>query len=400
MRRASHSGAARARTKRCRAASIGRSIQIRNNPDTKIAPEAAGRAIRSGAKGSSRLVAQRRDLKSVQVGMAHAMMALPGPIPASGHHGAINMRKIVLLIAVLGVTVLLQLYSVPAYAVAINRTWVSHSGNDGNPCTESQPCLTFGAALTNTKDGGEIDCLDPGDYSGQLNITISVTIDCHDAHATIFWEAPTGDGVDINAPGKTVILRNISFNTIGEAAGSDIGIDIIAAQAVYIEDCVVAGYFRGINDVRTAGATQLFIKNTVVRNNHFNTNSPGIVLAAAPKNAVVLENVQSLGNGYGIAVATGNNVVISRSVMSGNGIAGIEADPGAQVLVDNTEISHNGSYGVEAFGTVALANSDISFNTSSIFGSTVSYGNNRLFGNGGGTAPTPAGGTSTDFGQQ
>jgi hypothetical protein len=98
-------------------------------------------------------------------------------------------------------------------------------------------------------------------------------------------------------------------------------------------------------------------------------------------------------------VATGNIVVISRSVMPENAV-GIEADPGAQVFVDNTEISHNLNYGVQALGTVVLANSDIVFNTSSISGSTISYGNNRLFGNGAGTAPTPAGGTSTDFGQQ
>jgi hypothetical protein len=66
------------------------------------------------------------------------------------------------------------------------------------------------------------------------------------------------------------------------------------------------------------------------------------LLAAAPKNSVVLENVQSLGNGgYGIAVASGSDVVISRSILSGNGIARVEAGPGAQVFVDNTEISHN-----------------------------------------------------------
>jgi hypothetical protein len=114
----------------------------------------------------------------------------------------------------------------------------------------------------------------------------------------------------------------------------------------------------------------------------------------------VLENVQSVGNKFGVAVATGNNVVISRSVMSENSIAGIEADPGAEVYVENTKISHNVGYGVYAVGTVVLANSDITFNTSSINGATTSFGNNRLFGNGGGTAPTPAGATSTDFGQQ
>jgi hypothetical protein len=309
------------------------------------------------------------------------------------------MRKIALLIAVFGATFLFQLYAGPAYALNM-RSWVSHGGSDANPCTQISPCQTFGAALSATADLGEIDCLDPGDYSGQLNITISVTIDCRDAHATIYWEAPTGDGVDINAPGRIVILRNISFNTASNGAGSDIGINIAAAKEVSIEDCVVNGYLKGINDVRTTGLTQLFIKNTVVRNNHFYSNSPGIVLAAAPKNSVVLENVQSLSNGYGVAVATGNNVVISRSVFSGNGIAGIEADPGAQVYIENTKISHNASYGIYALGTVALANSDISFNTSSIYGTTMSYGNNRLFGNGDGTAPTPVGSVSTDFGQQ
>jgi len=40
------------------------------------------------------------------------------------------------------------------------------------------------------------------------------------------------------------------------------------------------------------------------------------LLAVAPKNSVVVENVQSLGNGgYGIAVASGSDVVISRSIL-------------------------------------------------------------------------------------
>jgi hypothetical protein len=306
------------------------------------------------------------------------------------------MRRTALLIAAFGATVLLQLHAAPAYAMS-NRTFVSHGGTNNTACSESSPCLTFGEALAQTSDGGEIKCLDAGFYGDSFHITISVTIDCKGSDSSV-WNTNTGDGIDINAPGKIVILRGITMES--QHAGSDIGVDIEAAATVYIEDCVVQGFYRGINDVRTTGLTQLFVKNTVVRNNHFYTNSPGILLAAAPKNSVVLENVQSLGNGYGVAVATGNNVVISRSVISGNGIAGIEADPGAQVYVENTKISHNVSYGVFALGTVALANSDITFNTSSISGSTMSFGNNRLFGNGGGTAPTPVGGTSTDFGQQ
>jgi hypothetical protein len=195
------------------------------------------------------------------------------------------------------------------------------------------------------------------------------------------------NAITINAPGKIVTLRglNVTGLTMVGVCGNTNGILIQAAAAVYIEDCVIQNFTQmGILDVRTAGATKLAIKNTIVRNNA----SAGIVAAAAPKNSVVLENAHSVGNLYGVAVATGNNVVISRSVMSENGIAGIEADPGAQVVVENTKISHNGSFGVEAFGTVTLANSDISFNASSISGTTMSYGNNRIFGNGGGAAPT------------
>jgi hypothetical protein len=141
---------------------------------------------------------------------------------------------------------------------------------------------------------------------------------------------------------------------------------------------------KGIVDARTTGLTKLSIKNTIVRNN----GSAGIVVAAASTNSVVLENVQSTGNPYGIGVGTGNNVVISRSVMSENSIAGIETDQGATVFVDNTEISHNASYGIFSQGLVSLSNSDISFNTSSIAGSVLSYGNNRIFANGAGNAPT------------
>jgi Right handed beta helix region len=306
------------------------------------------------------------------------------------------MRKIALSLAVLSAMLLSALHTAPAHA-ANSHTWVSHSGIDGLDCAAASPCAHFIQAESQTRDGGEISCLDSGSFD-QITITISLTIDCTGTLATTSVDGATscGNGITINAPGKVVTLRGL--DVIGQFGSCTTnGIFIQAAAAVYIEDCVIEDFTqKGILDVRTAGATKLAIKNTIVRNN----GSAGIVVAAAPKNSVVLENVHSVGNLYGIAVATSNIVVISRSVMSENAVAGIEADAGAQVFVDNTEISHNNSYGLFALGTVVLANSDIVFNTSSISGSTISYGNNRLFGNGPGTAPTTAGGTSTDFGQQ
>jgi hypothetical protein len=304
------------------------------------------------------------------------------------------MKKLVLSLAVLSAILLPELCTAPAHADTSIRTFVSGTGSDSNSSTAcsqpAAPCQSFSAALAVTMQGGEINCAGPVEYTtnGPITITQSVTIDCHDMFAT--YTLVTGsNGITINAPGSDVILRNLNldgfvqFNN-GSAAGTD-GILISAASRVEIDNCKIFNFgHRGISDARTTGSTQLFIRNSIIRGN----TGTGIVVAAAPKNSVVLENVHSVGNGFGVAVATGNNVVINRSVMSENSIAGIEADPGATVFVDNTEISHNVSYGIYALGTVTLANSDITFNTSSIHGSTLSYGNNRIFGNGAGDAPT------------
>src|ERR1700720_1556194 len=85
------------------------------------------------------------------------------------------MRKIAVLIAVLGTPLLPVLGTVPAHAQA-TRTWVSGVGDDANPCSRTAPCMTFAGAITKTAAGGEIDALDPGGF-GAVTITKSITID-------------------------------------------------------------------------------------------------------------------------------------------------------------------------------------------------------------------------------
>jgi hypothetical protein len=312
------------------------------------------------------------------------------------------MRKIALSLAVLATMLLPVLYAAPAHAQN-QRIWVSNAGatppgnnaNTTNGCSVTQPCLTFAGALGVTNTGGEINCLTSGDFGNGIGfvITKSITIDCHDVYASVL-DFSSEVAIEIDVPGGVVTLRNLNIDGAGE---SDAGIYIAAASTVYIEDVVVTGSSNGIDDIRSGGGTRLFIRNSVIRNN----TGPGVVAAAAATNAVVLENVHSVGNKYGVAAATGNDVVVSRSVMSGNSVAGVEADPGAQVSVDNTEITHNISYGVQAYGTITLANSDISYNSAAIFGATISYGNNRIFGNPeASTAPTPIGAITNDHGQQ
>jgi hypothetical protein len=52
---------------------------------------------------------------------------------------------------------------------------VSGLGSDSNPCTRTQPCLTFQAAHDKTAPGGKIDVLDPGGYSA-VTITKAISI--------------------------------------------------------------------------------------------------------------------------------------------------------------------------------------------------------------------------------
>ncbi len=309
------------------------------------------------------------------------------------------MRKIALSLAILGATLVPVLYTAPAYAQA-TRTWVSGVGDDANPCSRTAPCKTFAGAISKTAAGGEIDNLDTGGY-GALTITKSITLDGGGgAVASVLVSGTPGITIAAGAT-DVVILRNLQFQGVfgnGSSPGTSgtTGINITSGALVNIEHVTITGFAQnGISDTRTAGGTKLSVKDTIVQN----SAGTGVALAATATNTVVLENVHLVGNGNGVTAATGNNVVLSRSVVSENTTAGVSAASGAQVMVDNTEVAGNGT-GISATGTVAIANCDIWFNTTGFSGSTSSYGNSRIFGNGtfGTALAYPA--TSTDHGQQ
>jgi hypothetical protein len=290
--------------------------------------------------------------------------------------------------------------SAPAHAQA-TRTWVAGTGNDADPCSRTAPCKTFAGAISKTAINGIINCIDSGAY-GTVTIIHSVTIDCHDVFASILngKEGVTGVIINVaagdpNDPLRTVRLRNIDISGIGLG---NAGISILSAAAVILEDLAVSGNVKqGIVDSRADGNTMLAIKNSIVTNNA----GPGIAAVASAPNNVVLDNVHSIKNAYGVAMAKNNSVVINRSVFSNNTTAGVEADSGAQLMMDNSVVSYN-AIGISASGgPVAFGNTDVTLNGTGISGVTTSFGNNRIFSNAAaGTAPTPAGASSPALGQQ
>jgi hypothetical protein len=271
-------------------------------------------------------------------------------------------------------------------------------------CTAAAPCATLSTALNAATGAGDsIVCLSPPAVS-YISITRSVTIDCSTARAPVRDLGTNAGGaitgISINVPlgdaFRTVRLRGLYIDgSLGSAYYLMSGIDIQAAAAVYIEDCVISNaYHQGIYDHRTGGQTKLFIKDSIISGGA----GPGIVAASAAVGITVLDNVTSENNAYGIAAATGNNVTIRNSVFSGNSTAGIEGDAGAQITVYNSTISHN-NIGVQSQSSVRVSNNGIEFNNTAFSGSAGTLGLNRYSGNGSiGTAPMPISGAPADVG--
>jgi hypothetical protein len=180
------------------------------------------------------------------------------------------------------------------------RTWVSGVGDDVNPCSRTAPCKTFAGAISKTTAGGEIDALDAGGF-GTFTISKSITIDGTGVLAGIF--AAGTNGITINAKEATnvisVRLRGLSINGTGSGLN---GINVIAADKVVIEDCIIDGFTgSGLN----VAAGKVFVKNTTIRNNKVGVN-------AAASSSVAITDVALVFNGTGLIGSPSkfNNVVL------------------------------------------------------------------------------------------
>src|SRR5262249_59932875 len=132
----------------------------------------------------------------------------PDPSRHDGHIGTgrtTQMRR--MSMPVLRAVIAVPLLSAGAHAATrlpspppapITRTYVSGTGNDSSPCTASQPCATFQAALALTLAGGEIFVLNSADY-GPVTINKAVSITSEGAAGGIF--SNNGAGLTHNAGG-------------------------------------------------------------------------------------------------------------------------------------------------------------------------------------------------------
>ena len=290
-----------------------------------------------------------------------------------------RIAKSSLLIALLALVI-------PAAASAqATRTWVSGVGDDANPCSRTAPCKTFAGAISKTAAGGEVNCLDPGDFdSGALFINKAIAIKCQNDLGGILVSNPGFVGVFINAPADAkVTLRGLDINGLG-GTGSD-GIVVNSAGAVKIYDTEIFGFSQsGIDYEDTSGPLN---RLTVTRTDIHDNGGPGVVAFAA--RGVVMNarvsNSEIDDNGCGVVVS---------STSSTCGVGGVSGT--GQVAVDlfNNQIHDmrtGPGIGVYTNGPGALVRLGGNAITQNVFGikadnpgsaGIFSFGDNYIAGNG------------------
>ncbi len=270
------------------------------------------------------------------------------------------------------------------------QTFVSASGNDGGLCLRDSPCRTMERAIAATPAaGGEIIVLDSGNY-GPATITKAITIYAPDGvTATVGALVPNNNGITINVGANDiVVLRGLTLNGV---PGGD-AIFFNRGGALHVEKCVINGWGgHGINFAPTSGfakgeANQLFVKDTIVRNNdgtgiqiksdfgkvsatldgcRLEQNSNGLL--AGPNAVVTIRDSTASGNrndGFGTSAQAGATEFNLENCITTKNRAGIQARVGAVIRVSNTTITAN---------VTGLGNTG---------GQLLSYGNNKLAGNG------------------
>ncbi len=231
-------------------------------------------------------------------------------------------------------------------AATAQRTYVGSAGTANPSCSRAAPCRQFADAIPATNAGGEVVVLDSAGY-GPVTITKSVSIIAPPgiyAGISVF----AGNGVTVNAPGATVVLRGLTINGQGGANG------IVVQQAgqVRIENCLVSN-LGAVGIYHQANNAEVIVLDTISRD-----NGDGGFALVAQNASIVLDHVRSEHNvnvGFYIAPVVPSNfarATITDSLFANNGGNGIWADSvgSAQtiVTVERTTVTDNGGDGIKA----------------------------------------------------
>ncbi len=275
------------------------------------------------------------------------------------------MKKIILASLLVGVSAL-------SSEAQIARVFVSVGGNDLNDCLQpATACRTLNGGILKVDTGGEVILVDTGSYAG-ATITKSVKINVPSGNVAF-----SGLSITVNAPSATVVLRGLTLKAL--TPGSGTGVNILAASAVFIENCVIDGWSVGL-DMQVAG--ELYIKDSTIRNN--TSSGVRVIHASAIASA---DNSRFERNSTGFNLDLGKGAAV-RSLFANNGF-GVIFNNGFQttgtMTLDQCDVSNNSVTGVALGGAILrVLNSTTTGNSEGwrqAGGTFESFGNNVLRGN-------------------
>ncbi|HEX6200122.1 MAG TPA: right-handed parallel beta-helix repeat-containing protein, partial [Thermoanaerobaculia bacterium] len=181
------------------------------------------------------------------------------------------------------------------------------------------------------------------------------------------------------------------------------GIRFLAGGALHVEDCTINNFTGKGIDFEPSGAAELYVKDTIVRNNQVNAVTGGGIFVAPPTGGsarISLDNVRMENNVFGLRVDGATQGTVRDSVASGNSTHGFFAQSTAGgvpfLSLESSVASNNGASGVRAFQsstTIRISNMIITDNQTGVSNNgagsaIVSFGNNSVLGNVVDGAPT------------
>jgi hypothetical protein len=296
------------------------------------------------------------------------------------------MRKIAVLIAVLGTILLPVLCTVPAQAQS-TRTWVSGVGDDTNPCSRTAPCLTFAGAIAKTAAGGEIDALDPGGF-GTLTINKSITIDGGGGQvASVQVSGNTGILVSAGAT-DIVTIRNVQFQgDLGNGSnGGGGGIGFNSGATLSIDNCKFDGFNSGAILANPSANAILNVTNTIITNANF-----GILLGpnSGTLNGSIDHTTIRKISTYGIVAGGSVYFTVTNSAIVNAAMDGVTVSTGVVLEIDSSSVTNNNTAFATTGGIIRISRNTIYDNNTnfSINGGTIATGGNNFVAVNGATVP-------------
>jgi hypothetical protein len=186
------------------------------------------------------------------------------------------------------------------------------------------------------------------------------------------------------------VIRNLHINgaPAGTALQGTIGIRVLAASRVTIQNCYISNFAIAGIDVSASQFVRLAISDTTIEK-----AGTAIQLNTASGVSGELNRVNLWLNATGLLAFSGSHVSVRDSDISMNSVTGVKTSgTNVAVGIEGSTIARNiTGISVAANNSVHLGRSLLIDNNFGLFGTVQSHGDNHVSGNGAGGVLSPVG---------